>query len=141
MLQRMDQLDLFPQTQTGPFPFLLLYGHGSRLQLPFLRYINNTEHIWRVCIGMPNGTAHWQVSDSPEQNGSWKMATTAEKRSVSNFQDDNGHEHYDSQKQTQPKLPVEPGISHLHAQHVGREQLRGVDGGPSTELSCWYRKF
>ena len=33
MLERMDSLALFG----GPLPFLLLDGHGSRLQLPFFR--------------------------------------------------------------------------------------------------------
>ena len=82
MLQRMDQFNLSLQTQTGPVPFLILDGHGSRLQLPFMRYINNPEHIWRVCIGLLNGIAHWQVGDSPEQNCSWKMATTSDKREL-----------------------------------------------------------
>ena len=80
MLQRMDQLNFFTRNQTGPVPFLLLYGHARRLQLKFLRYINNPEHIWRVCIGVTNATAHWQVGDSPGENGSWKMGTTEDKR-------------------------------------------------------------
>jgi hypothetical protein len=85
MLERMDSLDLFPRTEGGPLPFLLLDGHGSRFQLPFLRYIRDEEHEWKVCIGVPNGTAHWQVGDSAEQNGSWKMATTRDKRKLSQF--------------------------------------------------------
>mmetsp|Transcript_25354 Transcript_25354/g.42135 ORF Transcript_25354/g.42135 Transcript_25354/m.42135 type:complete len:173 (+) Transcript_25354:316-834(+) len=72
MLKRMDNLDLFPRVPDGPLPFLLLDGHGSRLQLPFLKYINDPSHIWKVCLGLPNGTALWQVGDSAEQNGSWK---------------------------------------------------------------------
>jgi hypothetical protein len=85
MLERMDSLDLFPRTDGGPLPFLLLDGHGSRFQLPFMRYIQDVEHEWKVCIGVPNGTAHWQVGDSAEQNGSWKMATTRDKRKLSQF--------------------------------------------------------
>jgi len=81
----MDSLNLFPRTEGGPLPFLLLDGHGSRFQLPFLRYVNADEHKWKVCIGVPNGTAHWQVGDSDEQNGSWKMATTRDKRHLSRF--------------------------------------------------------
>jgi hypothetical protein len=72
-------LNLFPRVEGGPIPFLLLDGHGSRFQLPFMRYIEDNEHKWKVCIGVPNGTAHWQVGDSAEQNGSWKMATTHQK--------------------------------------------------------------
>jgi hypothetical protein len=85
MLERMDSLNLFPRVQGGPLPFLLLDGHGSRFQLPFMRYIGDEEHKWKVCIGVPNGTAHWQVGDSAEQNGSWKMATTRDKRNLSQF--------------------------------------------------------
>ena len=36
MLQRMDELHLFPRMPGGPLPFLNIDGHGSRLQLPFL---------------------------------------------------------------------------------------------------------
>jgi hypothetical protein len=85
MLERMDSLNLFPRVEGGPLPFLLLDGHGSRFQLPFMRYIEDKEHKWKVCIGVPNGTAHWQVGDSAEQNGSWKMATTRDKRKLSQF--------------------------------------------------------
>ena len=75
MLKRMDALSLFRRLPGGPLPFILLDGHGSRLNLPFLEYINYPDHIWKVCFGLPNGTAIWQVGDLPEQNGSWKMAT------------------------------------------------------------------
>jgi hypothetical protein len=40
-------------------PFLLLDGHGSRFELPFLDYINNEETKWTVCIGVPYGTNLW----------------------------------------------------------------------------------
>jgi hypothetical protein len=36
MLERMDSLDLFPHTDGGPLPILLLDGHRSQFQLPFL---------------------------------------------------------------------------------------------------------
>jgi hypothetical protein len=85
MLERMDSLNLFPRVEGGPIPFLLLDGHGSRFQLPFMRYIADKEHKWKVCIGVPNGTAYWQVGDSEEQNGSWKMATTRQKRILVRF--------------------------------------------------------
>ncbi len=55
----MDTLDLFPR-EDGVTPFfLLLDGHGSRLELPFLQYINNPLHDWIVCIGVPYGTSCW----------------------------------------------------------------------------------
>jgi hypothetical protein len=40
-------------------PFLFLDGHGSRMMLPFLKYINNPEHEWVCCIGMPYATHVW----------------------------------------------------------------------------------
>ena len=58
---------------------MLLDGHQSRFHLDFLRYINNEETKWSVCIGVPYGTAFWQVADSSEQNGTFKMRLTEEK--------------------------------------------------------------
>jgi hypothetical protein len=75
----MDDLQLFPRDYPNVKPFLLLDGHGSRLELPFLSYVNNEEHPWVVCIGVPYGTSYWQVGDSTEQNGSYKMAITKAK--------------------------------------------------------------
>ena len=71
MLERMDSFDLFPRIPGGPLPFLLLEGHGSRLQRPFLRYTNDPDHPWIVCLGLSNGTSLWQVGDAAEQNGCW----------------------------------------------------------------------
>lgn len=81
-LEKMDKLDLFPRNEHGTKPFLLLDGHGSRLELPFLQYINTPIHEWVVCIGVPYGTSYWQVGDSAEQNGSYKMALTKSKRNL-----------------------------------------------------------
>ncbi len=80
-LKHMDTLDLFPR-EDGVTPFLLLDGHGSRLELPFLQYINNPLHNWIVCIGVPYGTSYWQVADSSEQNGSYKMALATAKKEL-----------------------------------------------------------
>ena len=52
MLLHMDNCHLFDRTD-GVLPFLLLDGHGSRFELPFLEYINDMGeegHKWRVCI-------------------------------------------------------------------------------------------
>ena len=73
MLKWIDDLGVFPRVPGGPTPFLLLDGHGSRLEVPFLKYINDVNHKWVVCIGVPNGTSIWQVGDSNEQNGTYKM--------------------------------------------------------------------
>ena len=61
---------------------MLVDGHGSRFELPFLRYISNDSHEWTVVIGVPYGTALWQVGDSPEQNGSFNMASVAIKKEL-----------------------------------------------------------
>ena len=81
-LKKMDELKLLPRMD-GLKPFLLLDGHGSRLELPFLQYMNSPDHEWVVCIGVPYGTSYWQVGDSSEQNGSYKMALTKCKKRVS----------------------------------------------------------
>ena len=78
-LKHMDDLQDFPRNDPNVKPFLLLDGHGSRLELPFLSYVNNQEHQWVVCFGVPYGTLYWQVGDSTEQNGSYKMAITKAK--------------------------------------------------------------
>jgi hypothetical protein len=81
-LEKLDSFGLFPRGEDGVKPFLLLDGHGSRLELPFLQYINDPAHEWVVCIGVPYGTSYWQVGDSAEQNGSYKMALTKSKREL-----------------------------------------------------------
>ena len=61
---------------------LLVNGHGSRLGLDFLEYINNPAHLWTVCIGVPYGATWWQVGDSKEQNGSYNIAMTKAKEEL-----------------------------------------------------------
>ena len=68
-------------------PFLLLDGHGSRLEFPFLKYINTPEDHWVVCLGVPYGTALWQVGDSKEQNGSFNIAITKAKQQLLEFRE------------------------------------------------------
>ena len=80
-LKTLDLFDVFPRN-TGVSPFLLLDGHSSRLQTPFLRYINTPEDHYVTCIGVHYGTALWQVGDSKEQNGKFNMAMSYEKRGV-----------------------------------------------------------
>ena len=42
----------------------------------------DAEHAWSVCIGVPYGTALWQVGDSSEQNGSYKIALAKAKEEL-----------------------------------------------------------
>ena len=72
-LKTLDHYKIFDRSQNKK-PFLLLDGHGSRFELPFMEYVVNTNHPWVVCIGVPYGTSMWQVADSKQQNGSYKMA-------------------------------------------------------------------
>ena len=53
--ERLDQLNIYPRTPQLT-PFALFDAHNSRLQVPFLRYINDPSHKWIFCIGLPNGT-------------------------------------------------------------------------------------
>ena len=85
ILKTLDFLDIFVDERAqGKKPFLLLDGHGSRFGIPFLKYINdkNSGHEWVCCIGVPYGTSLWQVGDSTEQNGCYKMACTQFKRGL-----------------------------------------------------------
>jgi hypothetical protein len=38
-----------------------------------LEYINDEQYKWTTCIGTPYGTNKWQVGDSLQQDGSFKM--------------------------------------------------------------------
>ena len=64
-------------------PFELLDGHGSRLLLPFLKFINSTTPDgiikWIQTLGTPNATNVWLVGDISNKNGFWNMAMTVEK--------------------------------------------------------------
>jgi hypothetical protein len=70
MLKKMNDLELF-DCSDGIAPFLLLDGHGSRFELPFVEYIHG-DREWTVCIGVPYGTSLWKVGDSKQQNGQYK---------------------------------------------------------------------
>ena len=88
-LKYLDQLNVFERRQDVPTPFGLLEGHGSRLQLPFLEYINSiTPDViinWIQTLGNPNATDVWQVGDRINHNVCWKMAMTIEKYSLIRF--------------------------------------------------------
>ena len=89
MLKYLDELEVFDQS-TGLSPFLILDGHGSRFELEFLEYINTCETKWKVNIGLPNDTSYWQVGNSMEQNGCFKMALSKAKQKLVTAKNDNG---------------------------------------------------
>jgi hypothetical protein len=49
------------------------------MDLEFLEYINTPAHEWNVCIGVPYATHLWQVADSSQINGKFKIEIAKEK--------------------------------------------------------------
>ena len=80
VLRILDALEVFPRVAGGPIPFLIINGHESQLDPKFLMYINDEDHIWKVCLGVPYATNYWQVGDSSEQNGTFKVLWYREKK-------------------------------------------------------------
>jgi hypothetical protein len=78
ILRYLDSLHIFDRSG-GKRPFLLLDGHTSRHSLEFVKYVTDPAHPWCVQIGVPYGTSLWQVADSPEQNGRFKIVWSDEK--------------------------------------------------------------
>lgn len=82
-LDKLDELEVFPRTSGGPILCVLLDAHDTHLQVEYLERVNrriiDDDPAWMSSIGLPNGTAVWQLGDSSEQNGSYKMAMTKEK--------------------------------------------------------------
>ena len=76
ILEYFDTLQLFERYEGGPIPMLIVDGHQSRLDPRFVSYINNHDHEWRVCLGVPYATVLWQVGDASEQNGKFKIEWT-----------------------------------------------------------------
>lgn len=56
ILRTIDTLGIYTTERSqGIKPFLLLDGHGSRLSMEFLDYINDEDHEWVVCLGVQGG--------------------------------------------------------------------------------------
>jgi hypothetical protein len=75
----MDSFEVFDRA-AGEKPLLLLDGHHSRMDLEFLEYVNDDKHPWNVNIGVPYGTHIWQVADSSQDNGLFKLKPVETKR-------------------------------------------------------------
>jgi hypothetical protein len=82
ILTYFNSIDLFPRVPGGPVPVLIVDGHQSRLVPVFLEYINDKNHTWKVCLGVPYATTLWQVGDASEQNGMVKLEWYREKREL-----------------------------------------------------------
>jgi hypothetical protein len=78
MLRYMDANEVYNRSM-GETPILILDGHHSRMDVEFLEYINQPEHKWFVCLGVPYGTHKWQVADSSQVNGMFKIQLTKTK--------------------------------------------------------------
>jgi hypothetical protein len=88
LLKEIDQHNVFDR-QNGTKPLLLLDGHHSRMDLEFLEYINQPGNEWCVCIGVPYGTHLWQVADSSQINGKFKIELTKEKCEYMKYKQNN----------------------------------------------------
>ena len=81
ILETINHMEVF-NWKDGATPFLLIYGHMSRMEVELLEYICNPAHEWALVTGLTYRTALWQVGDSPEQNGSYNMASVVRKRQI-----------------------------------------------------------
>jgi len=83
IFKTLDHFELFKEDrQNERVPFVLLDGHDTRFYVPFVKYINDPKSKFSVSLGVPYGTSYWQVGDSSEQNGSYKMEITNAKDSI-----------------------------------------------------------
>jgi hypothetical protein len=57
MLAFLDRLGVYDRSIASPF--LLFYGHHSRMMLPFLKYVNDPSHKWDCYFGVPYTTHIW----------------------------------------------------------------------------------
>ena len=77
-----DQIDLFPRVDGGPIPVLIVDSHQSCLDPKFVEYINDSGHMWKICLGVPYATTLWQVGDASEQNGFVKTDLESRKAKI-----------------------------------------------------------
>ena len=55
-----------------PIPFLLVDAHNAWLEPIFIAYINDIDHWWELCFGVPYATSLWKVGYLTESNGAFK---------------------------------------------------------------------
>ena len=74
IFRHLDDLGLYDNGKKNSIrPVLLVDVHGSHFDLEFFKYIRDENHKWTVVFGVPYGTPLWQVGDSSEQNGTYKI--------------------------------------------------------------------
>jgi len=79
----LDHLGVCPRGNGIPGPSLVLDGHGSRFDLPFLQHINQHDHKWEANVGNPCCTDLWQTGDAEQCNGCFKIEFGAAKQRLS----------------------------------------------------------
>ncbi len=72
VLKHFDVKKVFPCDADDSIPFLLVYGHNTRLDPKFVEYIDDNVHCWKVCLGVQYATLLWQVGDSAENNDTFE---------------------------------------------------------------------
>jgi hypothetical protein len=113
----------------GKKHFLLLDGHHSRKDLPFLDYIHNDNHEWACCIGVIYATHIWQVADLPQLKGSFKTELTRAKRCFFDIKSQRGHQNFEMTDIV--PLGAQARKKVLVLCKMPRHQLRIVDGDRS----------
>jgi hypothetical protein len=73
ILAYFDSIDLCPCIPDGPIPLLIVDGHQSHLAPAFVEYLDEKNHTWKVCLGVPHAATLWQVGDASERNGMVKL--------------------------------------------------------------------
>jgi hypothetical protein len=79
MLKYMDERGVIDQSD-GIDQMIIVDGHSSRMMGLFLDYVNYPKHLWSSMLGIPYDTHLWQVGDSAEMNGTFKISMTKRKR-------------------------------------------------------------
>ncbi len=141
-LRTLDVLNVIPRNDNiKPFP--LLDGHGSRLEIPFLQYINYPDYHWVVCLGVPYGTAIWQVCHLKEQNSSFNIAFTKVKQNLLNYGITItimtiGEKVYDHNKITLPPSMQPVNINSCDSNHInfGNSRALAITISHSSHKTC-----
>ena len=76
ILSYFDDIDLLPHVPGGPTPILIVDGYQGRLDSKFIIYIDDKNHLWKVCFVVPHATMLWQLGGASEQNGKYKLINT-----------------------------------------------------------------
>jgi hypothetical protein len=72
MLSTIDEAGVFVRNEEVGIPSFSSTATTVETRLPFLNYINDPAHLWKVCIGVPYATHMWQPHDRSELNGTFK---------------------------------------------------------------------